>query len=92
MEKVGTVCDLMPGPLEEAAVVVALDYELEVVGRTGRRCRGKFLVLEPAGVASRWRQTGKAHVEVCAELPAGNSWLDRTAGVWVDSDADYEFS
>ena len=48
-------------------------------------------VLEPAGVPSRWRRTGSAHVEVWAEPPSSEPWLEREAGVWVDDAASYEF-
>ena len=34
---------------------------------------------------------GAAHVEVWAEPPSSEPWLERESGVWVDDAAPYEF-
>ena len=92
MESVtGIVCDIVPGQLHEATTVVKLEEPVDGVGRTGRAVTGDYLVLEPAGSLSRWRRTGSAHVEVWAEPPSSEPWLEREAGVWVDDAASYEF-
>ena len=83
----GIVCDIVPGQLHEATTVVKLEQPVDGVGRTGRTVTGDYLVLEPAGSPSRWRRTGSAHVEVWAEPPSSEPWLEREAGVWVDDAA-----
>lgn len=87
----GIVCDIVPGQLHEATTVVKLEQPVDGVGRTGRTVTGDYLVLEPAGSPSRWRRAGAAHVEVWAEPPSSEPWLEREAGVWVDDAAPYEF-
>ncbi|MEO0493133.1 MAG: hypothetical protein AAF081_06930 [Actinomycetota bacterium] len=88
---VGTVCDIVPGQLHEATTVVKLEAPIDAVGRTGRTVTGEYLLLEPSGSPSRWRRAGVAHVEVWAEPPSSDPWLERAAGVWVDDAAPYEF-
>jgi hypothetical protein len=82
----GIVCDIVPGQLHEATTVVKLEQPVGGVGRTGRTVTGGYLVLP-----SRGRRRGAAHVEVWAEPPSSEPWLQREAGVWVDDAAPYEF-
>ncbi|MEM7142544.1 MAG: hypothetical protein AAF548_16095 [Actinomycetota bacterium] len=87
----GLVCEVLAGPLAEAAIVVKLDRSLDVVSRSGRRVSGAWLVLEPAGSPSRWRRAGDSRAEVWSTPPAADPWLAAEVGAWVDDAAAYRF-
>ena len=88
----GHVVSVVPGLVERAAIVVELRVEVTGQARTDRTVTGRFVVLEPSGVPSRWARTGTADAEVWAELPPDEPWLDRQGGVTVDRAARYDFA
>ncbi len=87
----GLVCDLLAGPLPEAAVVVRLDRSVEAVGRSGRAVTGSWLVVEPVGSPGRWYRSGNARVEVWSTPPPAEPWLEDDPGVLLDEAAAYAF-
>ena len=87
----GLVCDVLPGPLPEAAIVVKLDRELHTTTATGRHVAGRWLVVEPTGTPSRWGLRGDSRVELWAEAPPSEPWLDREPGAFLAAGTAYRF-
>ena len=73
----GIVCDVLGGPLHEAACVVRIDRSATTSTRTGREVTGTWLVVEPT---IRWSRSGDARVEVRPTPAPSEPWLDTDAG------------
>ena len=73
----GVVCDVLGGPLHEAACVVRVERPVIASTRTGREVAGAWLVVEPT---TRWSRSGDARIEVRPTPTTPEPWHDSDAG------------
>ena len=73
----GIVCDVLGGPLHEAACVVRVERPVTASTRTGREVAGAWLVVEPT---TRWSRSGDARIEVRPTPAPSEPWLDAEGG------------
>jgi len=81
----GDCVAFIQGQNSELAAVVRLDEPFEVDGLTG-----DVAVLELRYVGATWSASGVVHIELCSFTPEDKPWEERSKGLWVESNANYQ--